>query len=82
MPVETRLPIINYEYVQQLRVLRELLNSLERVESLKPDGIAPRAFRTSARLVCVTVAFSLAQRSRLFLGAIEVPPTSVQRCVH
>lgn len=52
-------------------LLPELFNSLERVESLNPEGMAPRALRTSAKLVTVTLALRRAQRSRPFRGEAE-----------
>lgn len=50
---------------------RESARSLAIVDSLKPDGIAPKAFSTSARVVCFTVCRSLDQRSRPLRGVAE-----------
>lgn len=51
--------------------LHELVRRLAIVESLNPEGIAPRAFKTSARLVCFTVWRNLDQRSRPLRGVME-----------
>ena len=56
--------------------LLEFLINLAKVESLNPEGIAPSALSTSARLLCFTVCLSLAQRSLPLRGVTETAAVS------
>ena len=65
--------------LEGIRLLEFLIN-LAKVESLNPEGMAPSALSTSARLLCFTVCLSLAQRSLPLRGVTET--AAVCKLIH